>query len=98
MSLRHVVCFRFHPDTTPDQVEALATGLGELPGIIPEIVDYRVGPDVGVNPTSWDFAVTADFSSVADYETYRDHAAHQAAIDAFVTPIAADRTAVQFAI
>lgn len=97
MALRHVVCFRFHPDTPEDRVLALAEGLRELPGLIPEIVDYHVGADLGLNPASWDFAVTADFAGPEDFATYRDHPEHQARIAAFVVPITAERVAVQFA-
>lgn len=96
MPLRHVVCFRFHPTVTPEQVDALAAGLRELPDLIPEIVDYRVGPDLRLNPASWDFAVSADFASADDFATYRDHPEHQARIASFVVPITADRVAVQF--
>ncbi len=96
MTMRHVVCFRFNPGTTAEQVIALAQGLEELPGIIPEIVEYRLGPDLGINEASWDFAVCADFASTADYVTYRDHPEHQARIAALVAPITAERVAVQF--
>jgi hypothetical protein len=97
MSLRHVVCFRFHPETSAEQVAALADGLRELPGIIPEIAAYLVGPNLGINPGTWDFAVTADFATEADFVTYRDHPEHQARIQAFVVPITAERVALQFA-
>ena len=98
MSMRHVVCFRFNPGTTAAQVGALVDGLRELPGLIPEIVDYRVGPDAGINEASWDFAVTADFANADDLITYRDHPEHQARIQSLVAPIAAERVAVQFEI
>lgn len=97
MTLRHVVCFRFHPGTTDDQVDALAEGLRELPGIIPEIAAYHVGPDLGINDTTWDFAVTADFADAGAFLAYRDHPEHQARIQALVVPITAERVAVQFA-
>jgi hypothetical protein len=97
MTMRHVVCFRFQPGTSTGQVQALADGLRELPGLIPEITDYRVGPDLGINDTSWDFAVSADFASPADFTTYRDHPEHQARIQALVVPITAERVSVQYA-
>lgn len=96
MSMRHVVCFRFHPGTPTDAVVALAQGLEELPGIIAEIADYRVGPDLGLVETTWDFAVSADFASTEDFVTYRDHPEHQARIASLVLPITAERVAVQF--
>lgn len=97
MTMRHVVCFRFQPDTAPDQVEALATGLRELPAIIPEIAAYAVGPNLGINEGTWDFAVVADFASAEDFLVYRDHPEHQARIQALVLPITAERVAVQYA-
>lgn len=95
MPLRHVVCFRFVDGTSTEQVDAMAARLRELPATIAEIVDYRVGADVGVNPDSWDFAVTADFASVEDFEAYRDHPVHQEVIRTAVLPILAERAAVQ---
>ena len=92
-----MVCFRFKPDTTTEQVVAMAQGLEELPGIIPEIAAYRVGPDLGINDATWDFSVTADFASVEDFLVYRDHPDHQARIEALVLPITEERVAVQFA-
>lgn len=98
MSIRHQVCFRFHPGTATEQVVALTKGLEELPGLIPQIVAYHVGPDLGINDASWDFAVTADFASTEDYLVYRDHPEHQARITSLVSPITAERSAVQFRI
>ncbi len=96
MSMRHVVLFRFRPDADAEQVVALAKGLGELPGLIPEIVDYRFGPDLAINEASWDFAVAADFADTAGYLTYRDHPAHQRLITDLVAPIVAERASVQY--
>ena len=97
MTMRHVVCFRFQPDTPTEQVDAMAAGLRELPGIIPEIAGYQVGPDLGINEASWDFAVAADFASVDDYLVYRDHPEHQGRIQSLVLPITTERVAVQYA-
>jgi hypothetical protein len=98
MTIRHAVCFRFHPDTTDAQVEALASGLRELPSILPEIVDYRVGADLGINEASWDLALTADFADQDDYLAYRDHPEHLERIRTLVVPITAERVSVQFQI
>ena len=97
MSMRHVVCFRFKPGTPAEAITAMADGLRELPGIIPEIAGYHVGPDLGINDASWDFAVCADFASTDDYLVYRDHPEHQARIRDAVLPIVDDRVSVQYA-
>lgn len=94
--IRHVVMFRFTPETTPADVASIVEGLGGLPAAIPEIADYRFGPDIGVNDGNFDFAVVADFSSNDDYLAYRDHPLHRAVIAERIAPHVASRAAVQF--
>ena len=98
MTIRHAVLFQFNDDATPERIEALETGLARLPSLIPELIDYRLGRDVGLNDTSWDFAITADFATVDDYLTYRDNPDHQALIRDLVKPLLANRVAVQYEI
>ncbi|MGV9329267.1 Dabb family protein [Streptosporangium sandarakinum] len=95
---RHVVLFTWSETATEEQKAAVATELGRLPGIIPEIRAYAVGADAGVNPGNHEFAVVADFDSLDDYLVYRDHPAHQTVIAEHVKPILASRAAVQFVV
>lgn len=93
---RHVVMFRFKAEASADQISALGVGLGGLPGVIPEILDYRFGPDAGVNDGNFDFVVTADFADRAGYLVYRDHPEHNRVIVDLVVPVLSERAAVQF--
>jgi Stress responsive A/B Barrel Domain len=93
---RHVVLFRWRDDTTEEQTRTLADRLRELPGVIPELQAYAVGGDAGVNPGNFDFAVVADFADQDAYLVYRDHPEHRKVIDECVTPIVAERCAVQY--
>ena len=94
--IRHVVLFRWVPEATSAQVDALSEALAELPGQIPQIRAYHFGPDLGAAAGNWDYAVTADFDSRDDHAVYRDHPAHVALIEEHIVPIRADRAAVQF--
>lgn len=96
MAVRHLVLLRFHDGTGPEQVQALADGLRRLPGLIPEIAGYHVGPDLSLAETTWDFGISADFGSVDDFAAYRDHPEHRAVVRDLVEPVAAERVAVQF--
>jgi hypothetical protein len=96
MAIRHIVVMRFHEGTTAEAVQALTDGLRALPAIIPEIVDYKVGPDLDLADDSWDFAVSADFDGVDDFRTYRSHPAHVKVIEELIAPHVAMRHAVQF--
>jgi hypothetical protein len=98
MTVRHVVVFRFHPGTAPDAVEALRSALADFAPGLPEVLTYDVGSDLGVNPASWDFAVSATFADEAGYLAYRDHPEHQRIIRELVEPIVAERASVQLAI
>lgn len=93
--IRHTVLFRWLPGTTDAQVQAVLDGLAELRAAVPEIVDYRYGPDLGINEGNAHFGISADFASVADYETYRDHPAHLDFIATCIAPIREERWAVQ---
>jgi|SRR4051812_32644149 hypothetical protein len=93
---RHVVMFRWAEGTTIGQQEEVAAKLRELTGVIPQIRGYSVGLDAGVNPGSYEFVVVADFAGKDDYLVYRDHPAHRAVIDEFITPIVAERAAIQY--
>ena len=93
---RHVVMFRWTPDTTPADVSAIAEGLGGLPAAIPEIRDYRFGDDAGINAGNYDFVVVADFESADDYLVYRDDPLHRALIAERIAGHVAERAAVQF--
>ncbi|MGW4423304.1 Dabb family protein [Streptosporangium sp. NPDC004631] len=94
---RHVVLFTWAEEATDEQRATVATELGRLPGVIPEIRAYTIGADAAVNPGNHEFAVVADFDTVEDYLAYRDHPAHQAVIAEHIKPILASRAAVQFA-
>jgi Stress responsive A/B Barrel Domain len=94
--IRHVVVFTWKQDATREQQETLATELRKLPAAIDTIRAYQVGPDLGMNPGNYRFAVVADFDDVDGYLTYRDHPVHRAVIKEHVEPILATRAAVQY--
>jgi hypothetical protein len=93
---RHVVLFRFRPDTTAEQRQAALDGLHALPGQIPEIREYHVGADLGLRDGNFDLAVVALFDDEAGWRTYLDHPAHVAVASGLIRPFAAGRASVQF--
>ena len=93
--IRHVVLFRWKPEATQEQKKLVAAELGKLPSAIPSIRSYVLGADAGINQGNAEFAVTADFDDEAGYLAYRDDPKHREIIRKHITPITADRTAVQ---
>ncbi len=94
--LRHVVLFTWMPEATEDQKQAVVAEVRKLPGLIPEVRRFELGPDMGVNLGNFNFALVADFDDRDGYVAYRDHPAHRAVIDRHITPIVARRAAVQY--
>lgn len=95
--LRHVALFRWKPEMSRDDLDAVAEGLGALPGLIGEIRSYEFGADLGISPGNFDFAVVADFDDEDDYRTYLEHPTHQRVIHERIVPFLLERAAVQLA-
>ena len=94
--IRHVVVFNWKPEATGEQVEQIAAELRKLAAGIPAIKAYACGPDAGITQGNSDFTVTADFDDEAGFVSYRDNAGHRDIIARLITPITAQRAAVQF--
>ncbi|MEU4720168.1 Dabb family protein [Nonomuraea dietziae] len=95
--IRHIVLLTWTDDATDEQKAAVAKHLGELPAVIPQLRRYDLGSDLGLAAAgNSDFAIIAEFDSVADYEVYRDHPQHHAVINEHIAPIKAGRAAIQF--
>jgi len=95
MGLRHILTLTFREGTTPEQIDTIVAGLRDLPGQIPQIRAYSVGVDAGLAEGNATLGIVGDFASVADYEVYRDHPAHQAVITQHIVGVLAARSAVQ---
>ncbi len=93
---RHVVMFRWAPETDAAARNRVSEGLRGLPAAIPTLRAYHFGPDARLADGNWDFVVVADFDDEAGYAVYRDHAAHQQVIVEAIKPAISDRAAVQF--
>jgi len=94
--IRHTVLFQWAEDATDEQKKAVSTELAKLPSIVPSIRAFAFGPDSGFAARNFDFAVTADFDDESGYFAYRDDPGHRELVQRYITPIAAQRAAVQF--
>ena len=94
--ITHVVFFKFKPETSPDQIQHLADGLGGLPQQIEEIREYRFGADVIHSERSYDFCLVSSFEDLDALQRYQVHPEHQKVV-AHVKAISASVLAVDFA-
>ena len=93
--IRHVVLLRWVEGTTEAQHQAVLDALHELPGLIPEIVRYRIGADLGLAEGNAHVSVIADFATADDWRTYAGHPEHVRVITELIRPQLEARTAIQ---
>jgi hypothetical protein len=77
--IRHIVFFKFKPETSAEKRRAALDGLRQLPPKIAAIRDYEVGENAVPSPRAWDASLIATYESLAKLKEYSDHPDHQAA-------------------
>ena len=75
--LKHVVFVKFKKDVPESAIAEIEKGLGELPDIIPEIMEFEFGRDVLRSERSYDFALVSEFENLEALQRYQVHPAHQ---------------------
>ena len=78
--LRHVVLFKFKEEASAEQLKSIEKAFGDLPGKIPEILDFEWG--LNNSPEGLDKGFThcffVSFKSEEDRGIYLPHPDHQA--------------------
>lgn len=93
---RHVVMMQLAESATDADLTAIIDGLETLPGLIPEILSYSVGRDLGVQEGSYDLVIVADFEDQAAFDVYNANQDHLDVINTFIVPHRGARSAVQY--
>jgi len=77
--LRHVVFFKFKPDTDADTLRKITDAFAALPTKIDAIQDFEWGTDVGVEGLSKGFThcFFVTFADAKGRDAYLPHAAHE---------------------
>lgn len=93
--LKHVVFFKFKPESGEAEIADLENSLRALPAAIEEIREFIVGRDVVRSERSYDLALISAFDDLAAMGRYQVHPDHQAVI-AKVKALCAGVVAVDF--
>jgi len=75
--IRHVVLFKFKATFPPEDRAAWEAGLDRMRGNIPGLLSLSHGADVVGAQRSYDYAIVADFETVADIDVYNTHELHE---------------------
>lgn len=92
---RHVTMFRWADHVDADHVQRVRVAFDELATLVDGLRHHVHGSDVGVSEGTFDFHVVADFDSMADWRTYRDHPAHVLLVEELITGHVVDRATGQ---
>ncbi|MEJ7848734.1 MAG: Dabb family protein [Pyrinomonadaceae bacterium] len=75
--LTHIVCWKYKPETLPEQREEHIAKLRALQGVIPNIESFEVGADILHLERSFDIGLVAVYPDRAALDFYTDHPEHQ---------------------
>ena len=93
----HVVCFKWNRELDAVDIKRIDDALTELASVVPGLVEYRFGPDLGHGgEKNWDYAIVAKFNSESDWRVYDSHPVHDKVRAEVFKSIIAERSAVQF--
>jgi hypothetical protein len=74
--IRHLVLFRFKPETTQTEREDFLAMLLALPGKISEVLEFEAGFDLVRAPRSFDLGLVASYQDLAALDRYSKHEHH----------------------
>ncbi len=76
--LRHVVFFKFKPETTQEKIKEIETAFAVLSGKVPAIIDFEWGTDVGVENLSQGYThcFLETFKDAKGRDEYLPHPEH----------------------
>jgi hypothetical protein len=94
--LKHVVLFKFKPETTEAEIDHMVEGLAGLSDQIEEIREFVFGRDTIHSERSYDFALVSMFDDLAAMQRYQVHPEHQKVL-AHIKSISAGIVAADFA-
>lgn len=93
--LTHIVCWKYKPETTPEQRLDHIAKLRVLPRLIPNIESFDVGADILHLDRSFDTGLVAVYPDREALDAYTEHPAHLEVV-AFGKEIAEQVISVDF--
>ncbi|HEY7067310.1 MAG TPA: Dabb family protein [Chloroflexota bacterium] len=76
--IKHIVCFSFKPETSPEDVQGTLDALNALPGQIAWVRNWSLGKNVSTRDKTYEYALHCDFANDGELQNYLTHPAHEA--------------------
>lgn len=75
--LTHIVCWKYKPETTEEEIETHISKLKNLPDVIDGIIGFDVGRDILHLERSFDTGLVATYTDREALDAYTIHPDHQ---------------------
>ncbi len=92
--IHHIVCFRFQPGTTNDQIAAAEAALLGMAGKIPEIRAIHWGANLAPSVGEYSHVLVVAVDDMPAVLRYSEHPVHQQVVSEFLAPIREARLAL----
>jgi hypothetical protein len=96
--IRHVVTFALKEGTSADDLREVEEALGKLPALIPELISYEFGRDLGLNEGNGGFGATALVEKPEHVASYLYHPEHLRISHEVLGPHVTSKIAVQYSV
>ncbi len=97
--VKHIVMFKLTPfaceEAKQEKMAEIKRELETLKGVIPNVVELKVGLNSNPNET-WDVVLESEFNSWEDLQNYAVHPLHVAFGKNILGPVKADRSCVDY--
>ena len=93
--IKHIVMWKFKDDVVEADKLEMKHLLESLKGVVPSLVDIKIGMDVSSKEASMDMVLYTEFKSLEDLAAYAGHPEHLKVVE-FVKPLVCDRAVVDY--
>jgi quinol monooxygenase YgiN len=78
--IKHITMWKLKGEgaAKQDSIRRVKTALETCKGIVPGMLKYEIGVDLGIGNAPWDIVVYSEFSSREALDAYHEHPAHVA--------------------
>ena len=84
--IRHLLLFEFRKDVSAEQAEQVLAGLREFPSRYPTMRRFHVGKNISRRDRTFSYAMSMEFESIEDVETYLASEYHEHFVDEWFRP------------
>ncbi|NET40690.1 Dabb family protein [Okeania sp. SIO2B3] len=92
----HIVLFKWHPDTSAENIASVMSALKGMKGKVPEIIDISCGNNFSELSQGFQNGLVVQFKDKTALDAYAKNAHHQEIIKSLIKPILADKITIDY--